>query len=108
METLMFILPGGGFILGIAIGCGFGLLQDSRFALHKSLGKIDKLASSWAGLPGPSARSIFLLVMLTLFQATFTLIFGNNGIQWIVSAGVVLGYAGTLVQQIRQSTFYGP
>ena len=104
MAAQTFILPTGGFILGFALGCGFGLIQHETFA-HTRLGQIDKLASSWAGISDSWARSIFLLVMLTFFQTAFTLLFGDNDIQWILSAGVVLGYAWTLVQQFRQETF---
>ena len=103
METQTFILPAAGFIFGIALGCGFGFIQHETFA-HTRLGRIDKLASSWAGISGSWARSIFLLVMLTFFQTAFTLLFGNNDIQWILSAGVVLGYAWTLLQQSREET----
>jgi hypothetical protein len=103
MATQTLILPAGGFILGIALGCGFGFIQRETFAQTR-LGQIDKLASSWAGISGSWARSIFLLVMLTFFQTAFTLLFGNNDIQWILSAGVVLGYAWTLVLQFRQES----
>ena len=106
MTTQIFIFPVGGFVLGILIGCGFGLIQNATFAFHKILGKIDTLASGWASIPGSSARSIFLLVMLTFFQVACTLLFGNNGIQWIVSAGVVLGYVWILLRQFRQRTLY--
>src|SRR5208283_4218329 len=101
MTAQIFIFPAGGFFLGILIGCGFGLIQNATFAFHKSLRKIDKLASSWAGIPGSLARSIFLLVMLTFFQVACTLLFGDNGIQWIMSAGVVSGYVWILMRQFR-------
>ncbi len=101
MNAQIAIFPAGGFFLGILLGCGFGLLQHATFAFNKILNRIDVLASCWAGIPGSSARSIFLLVMLTFFQVAFTLLFGDNGIQWIVSSGVVLGYAWTLFQQFR-------
>lgn len=106
MTTETYMLLAGGFILGIALGCGFGLIQDTTFVLHKALRQLATLASNWTGIPGSSSRSIFLLVMLTLFQAAFTVLFGNNDIQWIVSAGVVLGYAWTLVLQFRQDRLY--
>gem|GEM_PF-4831801 len=50
------------------------------------------------------ATSIFLLVMLTFFHTARTLLFGNNGFQWILSAGVVLGFARMLVEENRQRT----
>ena len=105
MATQTFIMPVGGFILGIALGCGFGFIQHESFA-HTYLGQIDTLASTWAGISDSWARSIFLLVMLTFFQTVFTLLFGDNDIQWILSGGVVLGYAWTLVQHFRQETFF--
>ena len=108
MAAQTFILPAGGFILGIFISCGFGLIQDSAFVFHRRLSRIDNLANNWAGLSGSSARSMFLLEMLTLFHVAWSIIFGNNGIRWLVSAGVVLGYAWTLVQQSRQKTFDRP
>jgi hypothetical protein len=81
-------MPVGGFILGNALGCGFEFIQHESFA-HTHLGPIDKLVSSCAGISGSWARSIFLLAMLTFFQTTFTLLFGDNDIQWILSGGCV-------------------
>ncbi len=104
MMAQLSILPAGGFFVGFFIGLGFGLIQDATFAFHKNLASIDKLASGWAGIPRRSARSIFLLVMLTFFQAACTLLFGDSGIQWIVSSGIVLGYAWTMLQQFRQGS----
>jgi ABC-type amino acid transport system permease subunit len=88
MATKTFIMPVGGFILGIVLGCGFGFIQHESFA-HACLGQIDTLASTRAGILGSWARSIFLLVMLTFFQPVFTLLFGDNDIQWILSGGCV-------------------
>ncbi len=103
MEALTLIIPAAGLILGIGFGCGFGIIQGESFE-HTRLGKMDRLASGWAGISGPLARSIFLLVMLTFFQTAFTLLFGNNGLQWILSSGVVLGYVWMLVQRFRQDS----
>ena len=67
MASETFILPAGGFILGLVLGCGFGFIRHTT-AAHTRIGKIDKLISSWAGMSGSLAKSIFLLVMLTFFQ----------------------------------------
>ncbi len=108
MTAQMFILPAGEFIFGILLGGAFGVMHDTTLAMNKIFARIDQLASDWAAMPGPLARSTFLLVMLTQFQVTFTLLFGDNGFQWIISAGVVLGYALTLLQEFRQRSRYRP
>jgi hypothetical protein len=104
MATQVLILPAGGFVIGLVLGWTFGLIHDTKCALHKSLRRIDEIASGWVALPALFTRSVFLLVMLTFFQVAFTLLFDENGFQWMVSAGVVLGYVWTLVQQFRRKT----
>jgi hypothetical protein len=101
-EFEIFFLPAGGLIFGFLAGCGFGMLQDERVFASKFLRTLGYAVSSWTGISDPISRSILLLVMLTFFQAMSTFIIDTNGFQWIVSGGILLGYATTLIKQLRR------
>ncbi len=97
-------LPIGGFVLGAAIGLSFGKIQDAALARNKKLQESKKLASGWAVMPGSMSRIAYLLIVLALVQLTCPLFFEGNTVQWIVSAGVVLGYGWSLYSQFRRRT----
>ena len=102
METKVLIFPAAGFFAGVFLGWVFGSIHDVKFIVHGMLRRFDEFAVGWVALPAPFARSIFLVVMLTWFQTAVALLFDDGGIPWIMSAGVLLGYAWTLVRQIHR------
>ena len=55
----------------------------------------------WVLMPGSMGRVVFLLLALVLVQIICPLLFAG-GVQWLVSAGVAVGYGGALYLQLRQ------
>ncbi len=107
MKTLLMqiLLPICGIILGGGIGFVFGSIQNAALARHRKLQKRGDLKSGWSIMPGSMRRTAFLLAILGAVQFTCPMFFEGNNIQWLVSAGVVIGYGWTLLQQLRQHEF---
>ena len=101
-QIVNIVLPIGGFLLGGAIGVSFGMIQDAAFARNQKRQQSNKISSGWAVMPGSMSRVAYLLVVLALIQVACPLLFEGNTIQWIVSAGVVLGYGWMLYSQFRR------
>jgi hypothetical protein len=91
-----------GVSLGVLIGFGFGTLQ--RYALAKNAARQAKgsLKNGWTLMPGAGGRSALFLLVLVLVQVLCPLLFENQNIPWIISAGIVVGYGWTLVQKLKQ------
>jgi len=85
---------------GALIGYAFGLLQNAALRRHEQLAQSGKLKSGWSLMPGSGARIAYLLCALLLVQVVCPLLF-VGGTQWVVSAGVVLGYGWMLLAQLR-------
>jgi len=107
MKTLMLqtLLPITGVILGGVIGYIFGSIQNAALARHRKLQKEGSLKTGWAIMPGSMRRTAFLLIILAAIQLACPMFFDGSNIQWLVSAGVVIGYGWTLLQQLRRNEF---
>ena len=90
-----------GSILGGIIGYSFGIIQDKALKQNERMQKSGKLTNGWAVMPGSGIRIAYLLIILLVIQITCPLFFDGN-IEWFVSGGVALGYAWTLLQQLRR------
>ncbi len=88
---------GGGTVLGL----GFGALQQAALRRHEIRAQTGQLGSGWSLMPGAGVRVAYLLVALALVQVIAPLLF-VDGTQWIVSAGLVVGYGWTLLRQLRR------
>jgi len=90
-----------GFIVGGSIGLAFGAVQN--FALHRNekRQKDGQLKSGWMVMPGSMSRVAFLMVALALVQIGMPILFEGIS-QWMVSAGVVLGYGWMLYVEFRR------
>jgi hypothetical protein len=86
---------------GGAIGYAFGLMQAVALRRHEQQQRTGTLKSGWSLMPGSGARVAYLLVALALVQFVCPLLF-VAGTQWLVSAGVLLGYGWTLFLQLRR------
>jgi hypothetical protein len=95
-DSIVFI---SALAAGAGAGYGFGKMQD--FARNKYNKKQDagNLKSGMTVIPGSMQRTAVFLLLLVLLQAILPILFEGN-IQWIVSAGVVVGYGYTLTQQL--------
>jgi hypothetical protein len=105
METQLInlALSLAGLILGGAIGFGFGKIQNAAMLRHEKKQQSGALKSGWAVMPGSMSRVAFLLIALAAVQILCPIMFAGN-IQWLVSAGVVLGYGWTLYTKLRHRT----
>lgn len=88
-------------IVGGLVGFAFGALQNSARSRHQKLQDEGKFKSGWGIMPGSGRRIVYLLVALALVQIICPLLFVPST-QWLVSAGVVLGYGWMLFRQLRQ------
>lgn len=86
---------------GTLIGFAFGSIQKAAARRNQKLQSDGQLSSGWAVMPGSMRRVAYLLVALAGVQLICPLLFAN-GCQWWVSGGVVLGYGGILLQQLRR------
>jgi hypothetical protein len=90
-----------GLVAGGVIGFAFGLLQQAALRRHEQREQEGKLKNGWTLMPGAGVRVAYLLIALALVQVICPLLF-VDGTQWLVSAGVVVGYGWLLVQQLRR------
>ena len=88
-------------ILGGIIGAGFGILQNNALRKHKQLEKSGKLTNGWGIMPGSMQRVFYLLVLLIGIQLVCPMLFTDSTTQWLISAGIVIGYGWVLTQRIR-------
>jgi hypothetical protein len=97
-NTLLTI---AGFIVGGLIGLAFGAIQN--YALHRNEKRQEEghLKSGLMVMPGSMSRVAFLMIALVLVQIGMPMLFDGVS-QWIVSAGVVLGYGWILYNEMRR------
>jgi amino acid transporter len=97
-NTLLTI---AGFIVGGLIGLAFGAVQNVALRRNEKRQKDGHLKSGWMVMPGSMTRVAFLMIALVLVQIGMPMLF--NGVsQWMVSAGVVLGYGWMLYVEYRR------
>ncbi len=90
-----------GLAAGGVIGYAFGTLQQTALRQNEVRERTGQFKSGWSLMPGAGARVAYLLITLALIQLVCPLLFAD-GTQWIVSAGVVLGYGVTLFTNLRR------
>ena len=98
MSTfLMFVAVAAGG----AIGYFFGLIQTRALRRNEQRQQHGKFTNAWAVMPGSGARTAYFLLVLVAIQFLCPLLF-NDGTQWCVSAGVVMGYGYVLYRRLMQ------
>ncbi len=95
LRTAVALLAGG------VIGLAFGTLQQAALRRNERRQREGRLNNGWSLMPGAGARVAYLLIALIIVQLVCPLLF-SDGTQWVVSAGLVLGYGWTLYRQLRQ------
>lgn len=90
-------------VVGGAIGFIFGAFQNAALAKNEKLSEEGRLRTGWSVMPGSMSRVAVLLVVLVLIQVFCPLFFRGN-VQWLVSAGVLLGYGSSFVIRLRHRT----
>jgi hypothetical protein len=95
-----------GLTLGGAIGVGFGFIQQAALRRYEKRQAAGTLDSSWAVIPGSMSRVALLLIALVLVQLVSPMLFAD-GIQWLVSVGLVAGYGALLLREFfRRRALY--
>ncbi len=102
LELMIMVRSLLALIAGGMIGTGFGMIQEAARRRYKRLQHEGKLRSVWGVMHGSGKRVAYLLMALVLVQMVCPLLF-KNGVQWWVSAGVVVGYAAILVRRLKIS-----
>jgi hypothetical protein len=105
-SILSIFLSFGAVVLGSVIGLAFGMVQNAARLRNKNLEQAGGLSSGWAIVPGSMRRVAFLMMALVVVQIACPLFFRDDSVQWLVSAGVLMGYGWTLFQQYRQGSVY--
>jgi hypothetical protein len=100
-QLFNFLLTFCALLLGGAIGLAFGSIQNAALLRNKKHQQLGNLESGWSVMPGSMRRVGFLMMALVVVQIGCPLLFQNESIQWMVSAGVLLGYGWTLINQFR-------
>jgi hypothetical protein len=95
------LLSLAGLVVGGGIGFAFGTAQDAALRRQEKRQEMGRLSSGWAMMPGSAGRVTSLLLILVAVQVLCPMLFDGN-VQWLVSAGVVIGYGWTLLQQLRR------
>jgi hypothetical protein len=98
MDSVRIVL---GLAAGGVIGYAFGLLQAVALRRHEQQQQSGEFKNGWTLFPGSGARVACLLLALALVQLVCPLLFAT-GTQWLVSAGVLVGYGWTLFHQMRR------
>lgn len=90
-----------GLVVGGIIGTAFGAIQNAASLRNEKSQQAGKLKSGWAIMPGSMRRVAFLMIALVLVQVGMPMLFEGVS-QWMVSAGVVLGYGWMLYAEFRR------
>jgi|WetSurMetagenome_2_1015567.scaffolds.fasta_scaffold21332_4 hypothetical protein len=95
------LLTFAGFIVGGLIGLAFGAIQNFALRRNEKRQQEGQLRSGWMAMPGSMSRVAFLMIALVLVQIGMPMLFDGVS-QWMVSAGVVLGYGWMLFVEYRR------
>ena len=103
MKTQMItaLLCLGAAALGGTIGLAFGSLQNAALLRNRKRERDGNTRTLWVLMPGSAGRIAFLLMVLAVVQIVCPMFFEKEGMQWIISGGVILGYGWTLLDQVR-------
>src|SRR5690348_11069690 len=99
MQISQLLWSALGLVVGGGIGYFFGRIQEAAQKRNQMRENAGKFKNAWAGMPGSTGRVFYLLIALVLIQVVCPLLFAN-GIQWMVSAGVAMGYGAVLYRQL--------
>ena len=94
-STISILISLAAIVIGYAIGFWFGTIQRNAQNKNKQKYQNGELKSGLFIMPGSMSRVAMLLAILLVMQMTIPMFFKGN-IQWILSAGMILGYGWTL------------
>lgn len=85
---------------GVAIGLGFGRLQQAARARNERRQREGQLRNAWGLMPGSGGRVAMLLMTLVVIQVVCPMLFAGDT-AWFVSAGLLGGYGWMLARRVR-------
>lgn len=88
-------------LIGFGVGYGFGLLQENARRRNAALQSAGDFKLGVKQLPGTGRRIAYLLLSLLAVQLLCPLLF-RDGIQWLVSFGLLVGYGIPMWSQLRE------
>lgn len=88
-------------LIGFGVGYGFGLLQENARRRNATLQAKGDFKLGVQQLPGTGRRIAYLLLSLLAVQLVCPLLF-RDGIQWLVSFGLLVGYGIPMWSQLRE------
>ncbi len=83
---------------GGVIGFLFGSIQNAALVRNRKRQESGTLGQGWAIMPGSFGRIAVLLVVLVAVQVCCPVLF-NGRAEWLVSAGVLLGYGWAMMRR---------
>ncbi len=87
-------------IAGGVIGFLFGSIQNAALIRNMKRQESEGLKQGWMIMPGSVGRITVLLVILVAVQICCPLLF-NGRAEWLVSAGVLLGYGWAMMRRTQ-------
>jgi len=100
IDTLF--IAAAGVLLGGFIGFSFGTIQNNALRAYKAKQDAGFFNSGWSVMPGSMRRTAYLLLLLAGVQLACPFFFEGESVQWMITAGVMLGYGWTLAMQLRR------
>ena len=87
--------------IGSLIGWGFGTIQNNAYRRNSALQKSGNLHNGWSVMPGSMRRVAVLVMGLAVLQIIFPILFTDSTTQWLISAGIIIGYGMSFVRRLR-------
>jgi hypothetical protein len=104
MENLAFITESIlGMITGCIIGLAIGIAQQVSRGRSVRIQKRKRILNAWLAATGALKGAFIFLLVILLIQMILPALFDDD-IKWMVSGGVVLGYAAILLDELGRST----
>jgi hypothetical protein len=95
------IISLGALLFGGAVGIIFGILQHRALLRDQKRQEGKSLKRRRLVIPSSFRRIFYLIMLLMAIQYVCPFLFRDSSTQWILTAGIVIGYGWTLLKRIR-------
>ena len=100
-ETMYTILSISGLLTGVAVGVTFGMFQHRALLRDQKQQETKGVQKRRLVVPSSFRRIFYLVITLLVIQIVCPILFKESAIQWIITAGIIVGYGWTLLKRIR-------
>jgi hypothetical protein len=95
------IISLGALIIGLGVGVTFGTLQHKAL-LRDQIKQANKdYKKRRLVVPSSFRRIFYLVISLLVIQYAAPILFHTSSTQWVLTAGIIVGYGWTLVRRLR-------